>query len=68
MARPQGLDPSTGPRLEHTYFLLEAAASGLGVAIGSVPLVKQDLQAGRLVAPYGFAGIYQLGSGGSPAR
>jgi LysR family transcriptional regulator, glycine cleavage system transcriptional activator len=50
----EGLDPSKGARLEHTYFLLEAAASGLGVAIGSVPLVKQDLEAGRLVAPFGF--------------
>src|SRR5262249_5455044 len=50
----QGLDPATGTRLEHTYFLLEAAASGLGVAIGSVALVEQDLQAGRLVAPFGF--------------
>jgi len=49
-----GLDPSKGARLEHTYFLLEAAASGLGVAIGSLPLVTQDLEAGRLVAPFGF--------------
>jgi DNA-binding transcriptional LysR family regulator len=32
----------------------EAAASGLGVAIGSYPLVAHDLAAGRLVAPYGF--------------
>jgi DNA-binding transcriptional LysR family regulator len=52
--RTQGLDPAAGTRLEHTYFLLEAAASGLGVAIGSVALVEQDLQAGRLVAPFGF--------------
>jgi DNA-binding transcriptional LysR family regulator len=50
----EGLDPSKGARLEHTYFLLEAAASGLGVAIGSVPLVQQDLTAGRLIAPFGF--------------
>jgi DNA-binding transcriptional LysR family regulator len=52
--RTQGPDPATGTRLEHTYFLLEAAASGLGVAIGSLALVEQDLQAGRLVAPFGF--------------
>jgi LysR family transcriptional regulator, glycine cleavage system transcriptional activator len=52
--RTQGLDAAAGTRLEHTYFLLEAAASGLGVAIGSVALVEQDLQAGRLVAPFGF--------------
>ncbi len=50
----QGLDPAKGPRLEHTYFLLEAAGSGLGAAIGSYPLVQQDLDKGRLVAPFGF--------------
>jgi LysR family glycine cleavage system transcriptional activator len=49
-----GVDPTTGPRFEHTYFLLEAAASGLGVAIGSYSLVEQDLASGRLVAPFGF--------------
>jgi LysR family transcriptional regulator, glycine cleavage system transcriptional activator len=51
-----GIDAADGPRYEHTYFLLEAAASGLGVAIGSYPLVKQDLASGRLVAPFGFLG------------
>jgi DNA-binding transcriptional LysR family regulator len=49
-----GVDPTRGARFEHTYFLLEAAASGLGVAIGSYPLVEQDLKSGRLVAPFGF--------------
>ncbi len=49
-----GLDPTRGPRFEHTYFLLEAAGSGLGAAIGSYPLVQHDLASGRLVAPFGF--------------
>ena len=49
-----GLDPARGQRFEHTYFLLEAAGSGLGAAIGSYPLVEQDLSSGRLVAPFGF--------------
>jgi LysR family glycine cleavage system transcriptional activator len=49
----EGIDAGKGPRFEHTYFLLEAAASGLGVAIGSEPLVAQDLASGRLVAPLG---------------
>jgi LysR family transcriptional regulator, glycine cleavage system transcriptional activator len=53
-SRTEGVDPRKGARLEHTYFLLEAAASGLGVAIGSFALVEQDLKAGRLVAPFGF--------------
>jgi LysR family transcriptional regulator, glycine cleavage system transcriptional activator len=48
------VDAGRGPRFEHTYFLLEAAASGLGAAIGSYPLVEQDLKGGRLVAPFGF--------------
>jgi len=39
---------------EHTYFMLEAAASGLGIGIASHPLVEHDLQSGRLVAPFGF--------------
>lgn len=47
-------DATKGARFEHTYFLLEAAASGLGAAIGSYPLVQQDLESGRLVAPFGF--------------
>lgn len=50
----RGLDAACGQRFEHTYFLLEAAASGLGVAIGSYPLVQPDLDSGRLVAPFGF--------------
>jgi LysR family transcriptional regulator, glycine cleavage system transcriptional activator len=49
-----GLEAMKGPRFEHTYFLLEAAAAGLGAAIGSYPLLEQDLASGRLVAPFGF--------------
>ncbi len=40
---------------EHTYFMLEAAASGLGIGIASHALVDPDLASGRLVAPFGFA-------------
>jgi LysR family glycine cleavage system transcriptional activator len=54
LAGTSELDATKGARFEHTYFLLEAAASGLGVAIGSYPLVQQDLESGRLVAPLGF--------------
>jgi DNA-binding transcriptional LysR family regulator len=43
-----------GARFEHIYFMLEAAASGLGVAIGPYPIVESDLKSGRLVAPFGF--------------
>lgn len=39
---------------EHFYFCLQAAADGLGVAIGSYPLVMDDLKRGHLIAPFGF--------------
>ncbi|MCD9097775.1 LysR family transcriptional regulator [Luteimonas fraxinea] len=43
-----------GTGFEHLYFLLEAAAAGLGVAIAPQELVADDLAAGRLLAPWGF--------------
>ena len=52
-----GLDSSAlklGQGFEHLYYLLEAAAAGLGVAIAPQQLVADDLTAGRLVAPWGF--------------
>lgn len=39
---------------EHFYLSLQAACAGLGVAIGSVFMVREDLDSGRLVAPLGF--------------
>lgn len=39
---------------EHFYFCLQAAVDGLGGAIGSYPLIVDDLTSGRLVAPFGF--------------
>jgi DNA-binding transcriptional LysR family regulator len=49
------LGPGAGPReFDHMFYMLEAAAAGLGVAIGSWPLVEQDIERGRLVAPLGF--------------
>ena len=56
-ARRNGIDPDAlnyGQGFEHLYYLLEAAASGLGVAIAPEPLVADDLKAGRLAAPWGF--------------
>lgn len=43
-----------GQGFAHLYYLLEAAAAGLGVAIAPEPLVRDDLAAGRLIAPWGF--------------
>lgn len=46
--------PDGGREFEHFYFLLEAATAGLGMAIAPEVLVRDDLSAGRLVAPFGF--------------
>lgn len=48
------IQPAAVQTFEHFYFMLQAAASGLGVAIGPKPVIEDDLAAGRLVAPFGF--------------
>jgi LysR family transcriptional regulator, glycine cleavage system transcriptional activator len=53
-ARGTTIDLGNSQGFEHTYFMLEAAASGLGIGIASHALVEHDLQSGRLVAPFGF--------------
>lgn len=56
-ASNNGLDPDSltfGAGFEHLYYLLEAAVAGLGVAIAPQPLVSQDIDSGRLMAPWGF--------------
>jgi LysR family transcriptional regulator, glycine cleavage system transcriptional activator len=45
------VDTSRGPRFEHTFMALQAAASGQGVAIASSALIGDYLEAGRLVRP-----------------
>jgi LysR family glycine cleavage system transcriptional activator len=47
---PQG----PGPTFDHYYFALEAAVSGLGIAVAPWHLVADDMRAGRLAAPFGF--------------
>ncbi|WP_447893859.1 LysR family transcriptional regulator [Vreelandella sp. GE22] len=42
-----------GQGFDHLYYLMEAAAAGLGVAIAPKLLVEDDLKSGRLVAPWG---------------
>lgn len=39
---------------DHFSFSLQAAVAGLGVAIGPLPLVADDLATGVLIAPFGF--------------
>jgi len=38
----------------HFYFCFQAAVDGLGAAMGSYPLVVDDLKRGNLIAPFGF--------------
>ncbi|SON49168.1 D-serine dehydratase transcriptional activator (fragment) [Vibrio tapetis subsp. tapetis] len=38
----------------HFYFCFQAAVDGLGAAIGSYPLIVDDLKRGNLIAPFGF--------------
>ena len=46
-----GLVPVRHLELDHTYLQLQAAVDGLGVALGSLPLIEADIAAGRLVCP-----------------
>jgi LysR family glycine cleavage system transcriptional activator len=50
-----GVDPSRGPRYSHSSLVLQAAIEGQGVALGRSSLVSLDLEAGRLVQPFGPA-------------
>ncbi|WP_418320844.1 LysR substrate-binding domain-containing protein [Piscinibacter sakaiensis] len=50
-----GLELQARERFEHFYVLIQAAACGLGIAPVPRMLVLDDLQSGKLVAPFGFA-------------
>ncbi len=56
-AERQGLDlpPAEEREFAHNHSLVEAAVSGLGVAIAPWAFVAPDVEAGRLAAPFGFA-------------
>jgi LysR family glycine cleavage system transcriptional activator len=46
--------PSSLTEFDHTFYMLAAAAAGLGVAIGSWALVEREIKEGSLIAPLGF--------------
>lgn len=46
--------PAPGPTFPHTHLCVQAALAGLGVALVERRLVHDELESGRLVAPYGF--------------
>jgi LysR family glycine cleavage system transcriptional activator len=45
------LQPAGRQHFDHFYLCLGAAEDGLGVALGPMPLIADDLSVGRLVAP-----------------
>lgn len=51
-AEVSGVDPTRGPQFDMTLLALDAAANGLGVALGRTALVAEDLASGRLVKPF----------------
>ncbi|MCC6918838.1 MAG: transcriptional regulator GcvA [Alphaproteobacteria bacterium] len=48
----EGVDPDRGPGFDDSALLIQAAIAGMGVALGRSALVKADLDAGLLVAPF----------------
>ncbi|MGY8995698.1 MAG: transcriptional regulator GcvA [Alphaproteobacteria bacterium] len=49
----KGVDGSKGLFFDNSDLALEAAAAGLGVALGSQIIMQDDLEDGRLVTPFG---------------
>lgn len=66
------LPTSATRRFEHFYLALQAAAAGLGVAIGSWHMARDDIASGVLAAPAGFttdgSRYLLLSSEGAPSR
>jgi LysR family transcriptional regulator, glycine cleavage system transcriptional activator len=49
------IDASRGPHFSDASLAFEAALEGMGVALAIKPLVRSDIEAGRLVAPFDIA-------------
>ena len=47
-----GIDVTRGPGYNSSALVIQAAIGGQGVALGRSPLVRADLEAGRLVKPF----------------
>lgn len=52
MAGYAGLKSAATLTLDHFYLSIQAAIDGLGIAMGPTALVRDDLVAGRLMAPF----------------
>ena len=44
-------DKAARQRFDHFYLALQAASDGLGVALGPLPIIADDIASGRLVTP-----------------
>lgn len=55
LAGVRGVDLARGMRFNHSALALEAAADGLGVALGITALAAADIAAGRLARPFDLA-------------
>src|SRR6201999_889419 len=49
-----GIQPN-GPKFDYYGHAQQAAADGIGVAIGVRPYIDDDLAAGRLIAPFSLS-------------
>ena len=54
-AGAKGVDANRGPRFNQSSLVIEAAASGRGVALAKRSLAQADLDIGRLAAPFAAA-------------
>ena len=45
------LSPAGNQHFDHFYLALQAAVDGLGVALGPLPAIDDEIEAGRLIAP-----------------
>jgi len=52
LAGVPNLRPAHALTFEHFYLSIQAAIDGLGVAMGPSALITEDLEEGRLVAPF----------------
>ena len=51
----EGVDATRGPHFSDASLAFEGALEGLGVALAMKPLVRGDIEEGRLVAPFDLA-------------
>lgn len=48
----ESLTAAGNQHFDHFYLALQAAVDGLGVALGPLPVIQDEIAAGRLVAPF----------------